>query len=139
MKVFIELKIQKDFLFFLFHNKHMPVFSCCCVLCVSWNWRNIFFPAQNKQYCRFGIGAFFTSAEFNVYLAAVARHSKTASLSLFCNLEELLHTMKKGREKKKKSGPSVDADGNLWTVYKLQSLSEQRCPKYVIQIDQSGW
>jgi len=68
---------------------------------VSWNWRFFFFPAQNKQYCRFGTGAFFTSAEFNVYLAAAAGHSKTASLPLFCNLEELLRTMKKRREKKK--------------------------------------
>lgn len=31
------------------------------------------------------------------------------------------------------------ADGDLWTVYKLQSWNRQRCPKCVIQIDQSGW
>lgn len=37
----------------------------------------------------------------------------------------------------KKCGPSVAADGDLWTVYKLQSWNQQRCPKYVIQTDQS--
>lgn len=39
----------------------------------------------------------------------------------------------------KKCGPSVAADGDLWTVYKLQSWNQQRCPKYVIRIDQSEW
>lgn len=39
----------------------------------------------------------------------------------------------------KKCGPSVAADGDLWTVYKLQSWNQQRCPKYVIPIDQSEW
>lgn len=39
----------------------------------------------------------------------------------------------------KNCGPSVAADGDLWMVYKLQSWNQKRCPKYVIQIDQSGW
>lgn len=45
---------------------------------------------------------FLTSVEFHVYLASVAEDSKPTSLSLFCILEELLHTMEKGRGKKKK-------------------------------------
>lgn len=36
-------------------------------------------------------------------------------------------------------GPSVAADGDLWMVYKLQLWNQQKCPKYVIQIDQSEW
>lgn len=38
-----------------------------------------------------------------------------------------------------KCGPSVAADGDLWTVYKLQPWNQWRCPKYVIQIGQSEW
>lgn len=110
-----------------------------CASCAHLNQRNRFLTAQSEQYCRFRIWVFLTSVEFNVCLASVAEYSKPASLSLFSATSKSCYIQWRKEEKKKKSGPSVDADGDLWTVYKLQSLSKQRCPKYVIQIDQSGW
>lgn len=94
--------------------------------------------AQSGQYCRLRIWGFLASVEFNIYLASAAEHSKLTSLPLFSATSKSCYTQWR-KDGKKKSGPSVDADGDLWTVYKLQSQSKQRCPKYVIQIDQSGW
>lgn len=78
-------KLRKVFLVVLSHSKCLLVFRCCCyvVLCVGAGTGEIVFSAQNKQYCRLRISVFFTSVEFNVYLASEAGYSKTTSLSLF--------------------------------------------------------
>jgi len=109
-----------------------------CALWPSLSQGNRFLTAQTGQYCRFRIWIFLTSVEFNVYLASVAECNKPTSLPLFSATSKSCYTQWR-KEGKKNCRPSVDADGDLWTVYKLQSPSKQRCPKYVIQIDQSGW
>lgn len=87
-------------------------------------------PALGGQDGRLRVWVSLPSAALSVYL------SPHLCLVLLQPPRAVTHN---GERRGKKSGPSVGADGDLWTVDKLQSLSEQRCPKYVIQIDQSGW
>lgn len=93
--------------------------------------------AAQLTVCRFRIGV--SLLVLNLMSVWLAWESTATLHPCLCSAASKSCSTQQRREEGEKKGPSVAADGDLWTGYKLQSLSKQRCPKYVTQIDQSGW